>query len=123
MNDPDFKTKIETLTGLDFPESTKWINYQLESGMDDVFIAAFTLPRGDMEKLFEKVKFEDWSDSFRLLRNKKTVKWFRPDDIKKFKCFQASYPRSNAGLKVIYDHSEKADPNQQILIYMEWIGL
>ena len=123
MDDPDFKAKIETLTGLDFPDSTKWINYRLESGMDYAFIASFTLAKDDIEKLFEKVEFNDWSDSIRLVRNMKSVKWFKPDDIKKFKCFQANYPKSNAALNVLYDDSNEIDAKQEVLFYMEWIEM
>lgn len=122
MNDVDFKMEIETLTGLNFPKSTKWINYRLDRGMDYSFIASFTLSRNDIEKLFEKVEFE-WSDSIRHVRNIEGEKWFKPDNIEKFKSFEKRYPKENTVLKVIYDSGQNLGIEQDVLFYIEWFEL
>jgi hypothetical protein len=122
MGDPKYKAEIEAFTGLDFPKSTKWIKYRLNKGLDEDFIASFTLPKEEIEKLFEKVEFE-WSNSVRHVRNTEGVKWFNPDSIKKFKAFETRYPTSNTVLRVIYDDSNETDTKQEVLLYLEWFSL
>ena len=118
MSDLKFKEEIESLTGLSFPKSTKWIKYQLDRGMDYGFYASFTISRTDVALLFKDMEIE-WSSTTRNVHDV-GPKWFRPRKIKKFKSFKMRYPNKHSVLKVIYDNSNASDTTGDVLFYIEW---
>ena len=118
--------RIETSLNVTFPDSTSWIgvivnHYHRSSNDIDYLYCCIMMSRNDLAKTFPDNTFT-WNTDSRNVFNSQgdNENWFKPDDIKTFKSFQARFPDNKHVLNVLTERDNPDSKEKVVLVYIVW---